>query len=281
MNPHQRFAGRVALITGAGTSGIGRAICHRLASEGARIVVNDLREADAKQAIDALPGGTQKHVAIGADISDSGAVERMHAAVIERLGRLDVLVNNAAIPEGRPGEIRHINEAAERMMGEFAQTGRSSTRFDMFLRIDDESWHRMLAVVLSGAFFNMRAAIPRMLERGGGAIVNISSGAAVVATPSLPHYAAAKAGVLALTRAVAADYGSSGIRANAVLPGLIDTPALRSGLNETMRMVLAGQTPLGRLGLSEEIAAAVAFLASDEAAYVTGQSVEVNGGMHM
>ena len=102
-----------------------------------------------------------------------------------------------------------------------------------------------------------------------------------MATPSLPHYAAAKAGVLALTRAVAADYGSSGIRANAVLPGLIDTPALRSGLNETMRMVLAGQTPLGRLGLSEEIAAAVAFLASDEAAYVTGQSVEVNGGMHM
>jgi NAD(P)-dependent dehydrogenase (short-subunit alcohol dehydrogenase family) len=151
----------------------------------------------------------------------------------------------------------------------------------MFLRIDDESWQRMLGVVLAGAFYNMRAAIARMLERGRGAIVNISSGAALVATPSLPHYAAAKAGVLALTRAAAADYGGAGIRVNAVLPGLIDTPAQRAGLNDTMRAVLAGQTPLGRLGRSEEIAAAVAFLASDDASYMTGQSLEVNGGVHM
>jgi len=281
VNSHQRFAGRVALVTGAGTSGIGRAICQRLASEGARIVVNDLREEEARQGLAALGGVEGTHMAIGADIADSSAVERMHAQVIERFGRLDVLVNNAAIPEGRPGEIRHINEAAERMMGEFAETGHASTRFDMFLRIDDESWQRMLGVVLAGAFYNMRAAIARMLERGRGAIVNISSGAALVATPSLPHYAAAKAGVLALTRAAAADYGGAGIRVNAVLPGLIDTPAQRAGLNDTMRAVLAGQTPLGRLGRSEEIAAAVAFLASDDASYMTGQSLEVNGGVHM
>jgi len=276
----RRFEGRVALVTGAGTSGIGRAICQRLAGEGARVVVNDVREEDAREALGALPGGTERHLAIAADVADSTSVERMYARVVDTLGRIDVLVNNAAIPEGRPGEIASINDRAEQMMAEAMKTGRSSTRFDMFLRIDDTSWRRMLSVVLDGVFFNMRAAIPRMLERGGGAIVNISSGAALVPTPSLPHYAAAKAGVLALTRAAAADYGSSGIRVNAVLPGLIDTPAQRAGLREAMRAVLAGQAPLRRLGLSEEIAAAVAFLASDDASYMTGQSVEVNGGIH-
>ena len=275
-----RFEGRVALVTGAGTSGIGRAICQRLATEGARVVVNDLREEDARETVGTLPGGAERHLAIAADVANSAAVESMYARVVERLGGIDVVVNNAAIPEGRPGEIESINDRAEQMMAEAATTGRTSTRFDMFLAIDDASWRRMLSVVLDGVFFNMRAAIPRMLERGGGAIVNISSGAALVATPSLPHYAAAKAGMLALTRAAAADYGSSGIRVNAVLPGLIDTPAQRAGLREAMRGVLAGQAPLRRLGLSEEIAAAVAFLASDDASYMTGQSVEVNGGIH-
>lgn len=275
-----RFDGRVALVTGAGTSGIGRAICARLADEGARVVVNDLREADAVEAVGALPGGTERHLAIGADVADSTAVDAMHATIIERCGRLDVLVNNAATPQGAPGEIDRINELSTRMMGEIAEQGRPSTRWDMLTSVTDDSWHHMVSVVLEGTFFNLRAAIPRMIDAGGGAIVNISSGAALVPTPSLPHYAAAKAGVLALTRAAAADYGPSGIRVNAVLPGLIDTPAQRAGLNDAMRTVLAGQVPLGRVGRSEEIAAAVAFLASDEASYTTGQSVEVNGGMH-
>jgi len=275
-----RFEGRVAIVTGAGSGGIGRAICSRLAAEGARVAVNDVRVEDARQTVATLAGGAERHLAIAADVSDSTAVERMHARVVDEMGKLDVLVNNAAIPEGKPGEIAAVNDAAQRMMTEAMTGGRSSTRFDMLTRIDDASWRRMLSVVLDGVFFNMRAAIPRMLERGGGAIVNISSGAAMIATPSLPHYAAAKAGVLALTRAAAADYGSSGIRVNAVLPGLIDTPAQRAGLGEAMRAVLAGQAPLRRLGLSEEIAAAVAFLASDDASYVTGQSVPVNGGIH-
>jgi 3-oxoacyl-[acyl-carrier protein] reductase len=276
-----RFEGKIALVTGAGTSGIGRAICARLAQEGARLAVNDLRESDATDAVAALPGGADRHAAVAADVSDSAAVEAMHAAVIDRYGRLDVLVNNAAIPSGTPDEIVHMNETADRMMAEVAQQGRPTTRFGMFERITDESWNRMLAVVLSGAFFNLRAAIPRMIAGGGGSIVNISSGAALVPTPANPHYAAAKAGVLALTRAAAADYGGSGIRVNAVLPGLIDTPAQRAGLNDTMRAVIAGQAPLGRIGLAEEIASAVAFLGSDDAAYTTGQSIEVNGGIHM
>jgi NAD(P)-dependent dehydrogenase (short-subunit alcohol dehydrogenase family) len=276
-----RYAGRVALVTGAGTSGIGRAICARLAAEGARVAVNDLREVDAADAVNALPGGLSQHLAVGADVSDSGAVEAMHDAVVRRFGRLDVLVNGAAIPEGAPGELSYINQAAERMMGEMATTGRRSSRWDMLTRITDDSWNRMLGVVLSGTFFNLRAAVPRMIEAGGGAIVNISSGAALVPTPSNLHYAAAKAGVLALTRAAAADYGDCGIRVNAVLPGLIDTPAQRAGLSEAMRGVLAGQAPLGRIGLSEEIAAEVAFLGSDDASYTTGKSIEVNGGIQM
>jgi 3-oxoacyl-[acyl-carrier protein] reductase len=277
----QRFTGRVALVTGAGTSGIGQAICAQLAAEGARIAVNDIREDDARAVVDDLPGGAEQHFAVGADVSDSAAVEAMHEAVFEHFGRLDVLVNNAAIPDGAPGEIAHINEIADRMMAEVAQQGRPSTRFDMFTYITDESWHHMLGVVLSGAFFNIRAAIPRMLAGDGGAIVNISSVAALMPTPSNPHYAAAKAGVLALTRSAAADYGASGIRVNAVLPGLIDTPAQRAGLTDTMRAVLVGQVPLGRVGLSEEIAMTVAFLASDDTSYTTGQSIEVNGGVHM
>jgi NAD(P)-dependent dehydrogenase (short-subunit alcohol dehydrogenase family) len=272
------FDGKVALVTGSGTSGIGRAICARLAAGGAHVAVNDIRESDAAAAVADLPGGPSEHLAIEADVSDSTAVEAMHAAVVEHFGHLDVLVNNAAIPGD---DIDYINEVADAMMAEMAEHGRPISRFDMFARITDESWHRMLGVVLSGAFYNLRAAIPRMIEAGGGAIVNISSSAALVPTPSSPHYAAAKAGVLALTRAAAADYGSCGIRVNAVLPGLIDTPAQRAGLNDTMRAVLAGQAPLGRVGLPEEIAAAVAFLVSDEAAYTTGQSIEVNGGVHM
>jgi 3-oxoacyl-[acyl-carrier protein] reductase len=276
-----RFEGRVAIVTGSGTSGIGRAICARLAGEGARVAVNDLVVEDAAATVADLPGGEARHLAIAADVSDSASVEAMHARVVEHFGKLDVLVNNAAIPTGAPEEIGYMNEVADRMMSEMA-AGRppTSVRWDMFAKITDESWNRMLAVVLSGTFFNLRAAIPHMLASGGGAIVNISSGAALVPTPSNPHYAAAKAGVLALTRAAAADYGAAGIRVNAVLPGLIDTPAQRAGLSEPMRAVLSSQTPMGRIGLSEEIAHAVAFLASDEASYTTGQTVEVNGGMH-
>jgi NAD(P)-dependent dehydrogenase (short-subunit alcohol dehydrogenase family) len=281
VNASRRFEGKVGLVTGAGTSGIGRAICARLADEGAHVVVNDLEEADAVDAVSALAGGAEQHAAVAADVGDSVAVEAMHAVVMERFGRLDILVNNAAIPSGVPDEIPYLNETAEQMMAEIAQQGRPTTRWAMFERITDESWHRMLSVVLSGSFFNLRAAIPHMIAGGGGAIVNISSGAALVPTPSNPHYAAAKAGVLALTRAAAADYGGCGIRVNAVLPGLIDTPAQRAGLSDNMRAVLSGQAPLGRIGLAEEIAAAVAFLVSDAAAYTTGQSIEVNGGLHM
>ena len=229
------------------------------------MVVNDLREGDAAGTVDALPGGASQHLAVGADVSDSAAVEAMQQAAMDRYGRLDVLVNNAGIPEGAPGEIDHLNEVAEKIMGEVAQSGHATTRWEVITSITDDSLRRMLAVHTEGTFFNIRAAIPRMRAGGGGAIVNISSGSAVVGLPGNPHYAAAKAGILALTRNAAGELGPDNIRVNAVCPGLIDTEAQRAGLTDAMRMVIAGQAPLRRLGLPEEIAAAVAFLASDDA----------------
>ncbi len=252
----------------------------RLAAEGATVAVNDLREEDAAGTVDTLPGGADRHLAIGADVSDSAAVEAMHQAVMDRYGRLDVLVNNAGIPEGAPGEIDHLNEVATKIMAEIAQTGRATTRWDSLTSITDESVHRMLAVHAEGCFFNIRAAVPHMRASGGGAIVNISSGSAVVGIPGNPHYAAAKAAILGITRNTAGEFGPDNIRINAICPGLIDTEAQRAGLTEAMRMVLAGQAPLRRLGIPAEIAAAVAFLASDDASYLTGQTLHVNGGIY-
>jgi 3-oxoacyl-[acyl-carrier protein] reductase len=205
----------------------------------------------------------------------------MHRAVVGRFGRLDVLVNNAGIAEAAPGELDHLNEVATSIMGEMARDGHATTRWDAFVSVTDASFAKMVAVHTAGTFFNIRAAIPGMRAASGGAIVNISSASAVVGVPGNPHYAAAKAGILGLTRNAAGELGSDNIRVNAVCPGLIDTDAQRAGLSDAMRAVLAGQAPLRRVGRPEEIAAAVAFLASDDASYLTGQTLHVNGGIYM
>jgi NAD(P)-dependent dehydrogenase (short-subunit alcohol dehydrogenase family) len=271
--------GKIALVTGAG-SGIGRAIALRFAAEGATVVANDLSTETAEQTRAAFSAGAPAGHAIAADVASRDDVNAMYAEIDDRFGGLDVLVNNAGIAESAPGELDHVGEIAERMMAEMATSGARSTQWDAFERITDASWNRMIAVCLSGTFFNMQAAVPRMTARGGGAIVNISSAAAVLGTPGNPHYAAAKAGILGLTRAVAAEVASRGIRVNAICPGIIDTPASRLG-SPALRAMLAGQTPLGRIGAPEEIAAAALFLVSDASSYTTGQTVGVDGGVHM
>ena len=243
-----RLAGKVALITGGG-GGIGRATAERLAAEGAAVVIGDLRgyEPVAEAVRDA--GGQ----AIGVDL-DVTSAESARAAVraaVERFGGLQVLVNNAGIDQR--GLLEELTEA---------------------------DWDRMLAVNLKGQFLCAQAAV-RHLE-GGGAIVNVASLAGRSSSPIQGcHYSASKAGVLGLTRHLARELGPRGIRVNAICPGLIMTEMLTRSTSDERIRELAGGVPVGRAGTAEDIARAIAFLASDDAAYISGVSLDANGGIFM
>ncbi len=248
-----RLRGRTALVTGAG-SGIGRAIARRFAAEGARVVVNDLRAESAGETLAELSeeaGDPAAGFSVAADVADPDQVRSMFAEVERRLGGLDVLVNNAGFEDG----IRDT------------------------LGIGDEAWSRMLAVHLSGTFYCTRAAVERMAPGKGGSIVNISSVAALMGG-GMVHYSAAKAGILGMTRAVAADVGRLGIRVNAICPGFIETPMTATAGPLGAERAVA-RTPLGRTGRPEDVASTALFLASDEGAFFTGQGLSPNGGLLM
>ena len=199
-----KLAGRVALVTGAG-SGIGRAIATIFAEEGATVVVNDLREAAAQTTVDELAalGAPPAHPVV-ADVASSAQVREMFDTIVQRFGRLDVLVNNAGMAEGEPGEQTRVNEQAEAVMADTMNAMMSgaprTVHWDIASQITDESWSRMIAVHLSGTFYCCRAAIPVMAGAGSGSIINISSIGGIIGQPGVPHYAAAKAGILGLTR---------------------------------------------------------------------------------
>jgi NAD(P)-dependent dehydrogenase (short-subunit alcohol dehydrogenase family) len=239
-----RFQGKAAIVTG-GAGGIGAAICKRLAAEGARTVVADLRQ-DAADATAAQLKAAGAPDAFGAvcDVSDEAAVEATAKACIERFGRLDVVVNNAGLMTFKALE-------------DFTQN----------------DWLGVLTIDLLGAVHFTRQAFHRMGE--GGAIVNIASVHALMTTPNVAPYAASKAALLSLTRSAAIEGKPRGIRANAILPGAIDTPMLWSNPN-----LKSGAEKLDPkdVGKPEHIAAAVAFLASDDAAFVTGATLAVDGG---
>jgi len=242
-----RFAGKVAIVTGA-ASGIGEATARRLAAEGAAVVVADRDEAGARRVADAIAGRARPCVV---DIADPDAGAAMVREARDAFGRLDVLVNNAA-----SGAIGRVHETSL------------------------EDWSRTLAVNLTGHFLAMRAAIDVMLAQGVRAIVNLASVAALTAEAGIGAYAAAKAGLLALTRNVAAEYGRHGIRANAVCPGASETPPTRAFVQavDGIRDRMEAANPMRRLGRAEEVAALVCFLASDEASYVNGGTFVVDGG---
>jgi 3-oxoacyl-[acyl-carrier protein] reductase len=268
-----RLEGRIALVTGGG-SGIGEAISRRFASEGATVVVNDLSTERAAAIADTLPGAH----AVGADVADSAAVAAMFKDVEERYGRLDVLVNNAGIGYGDPAEMDRFNQQAEALIDGMATGAPPADPWDFTPHITDESWHRVISVHLDGCFYCMRAAIPLM--QNGGAIVNMSSVGALLGQPGVPHYSAAKAGILGLTRAVAGEVAPRGIRVNAILPGPIQTPLAEAFTPKLSAMLVTG-VPMGRVGQPEEIAATALFLASDESSYLTGQGISPGGGIHM
>jgi NAD(P)-dependent dehydrogenase (short-subunit alcohol dehydrogenase family) len=252
-----RLDGKVAVIVGAGT-GIGAATAARLASEGAKVVVGDVNvpAAEATAARIAERGGTA--LAVPVDLADETSVEALMTAAVDTYGGIDVLHNNAA--DLRPEIIGGDTDLVE---------------------LDLAVWDRTLNVNLRGFVVSCQAAIPRMLRRGGGAIIMTSSGAAFIGEPVRPAYAASKAGILALVRHVASRWGREGIRANAIAPGLVLSETARRTLpKEFIDQALAG-TPSTRLGRPEDIAGAVAYLASQDGEWINGQVLSVDGGVTM
>jgi NAD(P)-dependent dehydrogenase (short-subunit alcohol dehydrogenase family) len=247
-----RYADKVVLITGAGR-GIGRATALRLASEGATVAVLDRDGAAAEETVAALGEIGARALALSADITDQAALETALATAEAAFGRIDVLVNNAA----------------RALKGNLAQT-------------TPEDWLSEMAGTLNGAYFVTRLVLPGMALRGKGAIVNVGSVNGLVALGN-PGYSAAKAGLLNFTKALATEYGPKGIRANMVSPGTIQTgsPSWQKRLARDPQVFekLARWYPVGRVGRPDDIAAAIAFLAADEAAFVNGANLVVDGGL--
>jgi 3-oxoacyl-[acyl-carrier protein] reductase len=268
-----RLQGKTALITGGG-AGLGAAMARRFAEEGARVVVNDLDPGTAKLVAEEIDGSSY-----AADVSDSGSVRAMFEEVARDLGRLDILVNNAGIGSQSEESTARFNALSLAQAAEIASGGPIQTHLDRTVELSDEDWHRMIGVHLDGTFFCCREGLKIMNPQMSGAIINLGSIMGTAGGGGLPDYCAAKGGILALTRSLAREVASRGIRVNAIAPGWIET-AMTDSVGE-IRPMLEAQTPLGRFGEPDDIAWAAVYLASDEAKFVTGQVLSPNGGWHM
>ena len=267
---------KVALVTGGG-SGLGRAIALLFAEEGAHVVVNEVRLDAAEQTVSSMKGPAGGR-AIQADVADSAQVKAMFATIERELGTVDILVNNAGIAFG-PGDDRlEVSRKSEAIVMELLSGQGAQTHLDVTQNLSDESWRRMLAVHIEGTFFCTREALRLMSQKNRGAIVNISSVAALTGLEVVPHYSAAKGAILAFTRAVARDVASRGIRVNAICPGYIDTP-MTERTSPLIRAAVIARTPLRRAGEPHEVAATALFLASDDSSFFTGQWLSPNGGL--
>ena len=267
---------RIALVTGGG-SGLGRAISLLFAEAGAHVIVNELRLEAAEQTVASMKGPAGGR-AIQADVADSAQVKAMFATIEREVGGLDILVNNAGIAFG-PGDDRaEINRKSEAMIMELLSGQGGQTHFDVTQNLSDESWRRMLAVHVDGTFYCTREALKLMSRKNRGAIVNLSSVAALTGLEVVPHYSAAKGAILSFTRAVAKDVASRGIRVNAICPGYIDTP-MTERMSPLIRTAVIARTPLRRTGEPHEVAATALFLASDDSSFFTGQWLSPNGGL--
>ena len=245
------LSGKSAVITG-GSRGIGRAICLRLAERGADIAFSYRgNEAAARETAAGIEAAGRRAISFQGDVTDPATADGLVKAALEGFGKIDILVNNAGI-----------------------------TRDDLIMRMDLAAWREVLETNLFGAFYTTKAVTRPMLKARAGRIINISSVSGQAGQTGQANYSAAKAGLIGLTKATARELASRGITANAVAPGFVLTE-LTQGLSEALKTELVARTPLGRFGTVEEVANAVAFLASDEAAYITGQVLAVDGGLVM
>jgi 3-oxoacyl-[acyl-carrier protein] reductase len=259
------------VVTGGG-SGLGEAMCRAFASEGGRVAVLDINDQAARKVAESCDGETRGY---GCDVADVEAVRRAFAALGDDLGPVEVLVNNAGIA-------RRDQQAQERMLGELeaALTGGERRSLGATSSLSDENWDRMIRVHLYGAFHCTREALKVMEERGRGAIVNMSSVAALQGLPGAPDYSAAKGALIGFTKSVAREVIGSGIRVNAIAPGWIRTPMVTEEIDPRLLPILLAQVPAGGMGEPEHIAALALHLCSDEASYTTGQVVSPNGGLY-
>ncbi len=270
-----RLEGKIALITGAG-AGLGAQMARRFHEEGATVIVNDLHLAAAESVAKEVDG-----LALEADVADSAAVAAMFARVDAEYGRLDVLVNNAGFAfDGQdPDATERFNAIPAQQVAEAAAGGPITTHVDMTVELSDEAWQRMIDVHLNGTFYGCREALKIMNRQNAGAIINMGSIMGTAGGAGSTHYSAAKAGILGFTRALAREVVTRNIRVNALAPGFIET-ALTDPI-QGARPFIEAATPMGRFGDTDDIAWAAVYLASDEAKFMTGQTLSPNGGYHM
>ncbi len=242
--------GKVALVTGA-AQGIGKAIAHLLAKNGADVVVSDINLEKAQETSEVIQKMGRKSLAIKVNVADLSDVEQMVEAILGQFGRIDILVNNAGI-----------------------------TRDRLILRMTEEDWDAVLDVNLKGTFHCTKAVIRHMAKQRSGKIVNIASVSGEMGNPGQANYSASKAGVIGLTKTIAREFAARGINVNAIAPGFIQT-AMTDAIPEKSKETLIQMIPMERLGQPEDVAEAVLFLVSERSSYITGQVLNVNGGIYM
>jgi len=268
-----RLRGKVALITGSG-SGIGMEIAIAMAREGASIVVNDIKQSSIDAAIEKIREFDVPCMGVKCDVSSSEEVKDMFISIVKKFNTLDILVNNAGITVND----EKVNENYKKLAEQLLTTGTGNISLGATRNLTDVAWDIMLKVHLYGTFYCTREALIIMEDKGYGKIINIASVCGIAGGVGAPAYSAAKGGIIAFTKAVAAEVIRVGVYVNAIAPGYIDTPFLNAMSLESIASVLLA-TPLGRLGKASEIAPLAVFLASEESSYIVGQVISPNGGM--